>query len=99
MKLKCNKLCEENADLKSQLDTIHLQSKKNRKLVEKYRELKGETQHDADDLVCLICNITIKQDIFTSANFCESSVFCLRRNFHKAKVYYLAYQPMHLCSR
>ena len=34
MKLKYNKLCEENFDLKSQLDTIHMQSKENRKQVE-----------------------------------------------------------------
>ena len=56
MKLKYNLIYEENANLKSQLDTIHKQSKENRKLVEKYMEHKFEKQHDAatqTDLVCI----------------------------------------------
>ena len=57
MKLKNNLLCEENADLKSQLDTMHKQLKENRKLVEKYMEIEFKKEHDAatqTDLVCVI---------------------------------------------
>ena len=57
MKLKYNLLYEENADLKSQLDIMHKQSKENRKLVEKYMELKFEKEHDAATLTDLVCII------------------------------------------
>lgn len=55
IKLKYNLLHEENADLKSQLDTIYKQSKEYRKLVEKHRKLKAEKQYEVafqTDLVC-----------------------------------------------
>ena len=55
MKLKYNLLCEENAVLKSQLDTMHKQSKEDRKLVEKYMELKFEKELDAATLTDLVC--------------------------------------------
>ena len=57
MTLKYNLLYEENADLKSQLDIMHKESKENRKLIDKYMELKFEKQHHAavgTDLVCVI---------------------------------------------
>ena len=44
MKLKYNLLYEENTELKSQLDTTQKHS--NKKLVEKYRELKDKEKHD-----------------------------------------------------
>ena len=57
MELKYKLLLGENADLKSQLDIMHKQSKENRKLIEKYSELKVEKQRDAAILADLVCII------------------------------------------
>ena len=54
MKLKYNLLYEENAELKSQLDTMRKQLKENRKLVEKYRNLKDKME---PDLVCYMFSL------------------------------------------
>ena len=59
MKIKCNLLYEENAKLKSQVDILHKQLKENRKLVEKYRELKDKKQDDADIPTYLVCTMYI----------------------------------------
>ena len=65
MKLKYNLLREENADLKSQLDTMCKQSKENRKLVERHKtEHKFGKQHDVAiqaDLVamCIMCSVLV----------------------------------------
>lgn len=52
MKLKYNILLQENDSLKSQLDTMHKQSKESRKIIEKHRELKADDAAIQTDLVC-----------------------------------------------
>ena len=57
MKLEYNLLREENDNLKSQLDTMCKQSKKNTEFIEKHRKLEVEKQQDVAvqvDLVCVI---------------------------------------------
>ena len=66
MKLKYNILHEENADLKSQLDTVQKQSKEYRKFVEKYRELKIKKQQDVTiqaKLVGVLCILKLYSNL------------------------------------
>ena len=59
MKLKCNLLHEEIAQLKSQLDTLHKPTIGN--LIEKYKKLaeklKDKEQHDTATIIDLVCVI------------------------------------------
>ena len=84
MKLKYNILHEENASLKSQVDTMHKQSKESRKIIEKHRELKAAKQNDAavqTDLVSgklIVCRAVEKYTIWRE----YFKVFCLTsKNF------------------
>ena len=55
MKIKYNLLYEENAELKSQLDTVQKQLKENKKFIERYREDKDKKGHDVDTITDLVC--------------------------------------------
>ena len=55
--MQYNLLCEEYDNLKSQLDTMCKQSRKNTEFIEKQRKLEVEKQQDVAvevDLVCVI---------------------------------------------